>query len=483
MASNRGLVAGATAGSALALGVLVAAFSLPIDDFWLSLASADALRRGAPLDRAVDLTWTPMRPDALNPQWGAQSVLGAARSTWAALAVNALLIGGGLALVAIRTLRRASAEATAVAMLLAVGVLAPHLLARTQSFSILLLAVALLLLDQRPPRLWLPAAYGVLMVAWANLHGAFVIGQLAAVAVLVGRVLEARRTSGRVHVLPLALTAALALVAPVVNPAGVRLLLYAYAQPGLDVVRSISVEWQPSWPWIPVATLFWVLLALLVMARVLRHGGVGASDALLGIGLAVLAIGSIRHIPWFVIAMTPLLASDVDALLARLPFVARAFGRVPRALRGRTAGVLIAVGLLLAAAVQPLRPALPQQVGRVTPDAPVALADALEDRLRAGATARILNEQVWGGYLAHRFGERVETAMDGRLEIRDRSTWSAYFAMLRGDGSPAQELDAAGVEWAALAPERERLIANLREAGWSIEAQSAQGVLLRSPAP
>ena len=289
----------------------------------------------------------------------------------------------------------------------------------------------------------------------------------------------------------LAATALVALLAPLLNPAGLDLLVYAYAQPGLEVVRSISVEWQPSWPWIPVATLFWVLLVLWLAGRVRRrralrghdlHGReTAASDLLLGLVLAVLAAGSIRHIPWFVIAVTPTVARDIDAALQASPRFARAFGQPAAWLRGRSLAAIAVTGLALVVVLQPLRPGLPDSIGRVTPDAPLELADRLAAQLPEQGPQRVLNEQVWGGYLAYRLGDRIQTAMDGRLEIRDRETWSRYFGLLHGDGDPAAELAAEGVGWAALAPTREALVDKLTDAGWIIDHRSAQALLLRAP--
>jgi hypothetical protein len=484
MPSRPRLVATAAAWSALALGALVAAFSLPIDDFWLSLRSADAIRAGADLGRAIDLTWTPMLPGAINPQWAAQLVLdgpgGAGGLGWA-LAVNAALVGAGLGLTAVRVRRRAGAAATAIAMLLVIGALAPHLLARAASFSIALLPALLLLLDRRPARPWLPLAVAVLMIAWANLHGAFVIGQVAVGVSLVVELRAWRNRDPAARPATLALATGVALLAPLANPAGFELIRYAYAQPGLDIVRSISVEWQPAWPWIPVATLAWILVAVLVAARIARRGAITLRDALLGLGLGALALTSIRNIPWLVLALAPVLAEDVEAALRARPGLATAVGEVRGSLGGPRAWVAVLAALVLAVAFQPLRPALREPVARLTPDAPVAIADFLDERLPRGEAARILNEQVWGGYLAWRLGDRIETAMDGRLEIRDRETWISYFALLHGDGDPDATLARAGVTWVAVREHRGDLIYKLRLAGWQVALSAPEGLLLNAP--
>lgn len=475
--SGSRLVATATTWAALGLGTVLAALSLPIDDFWLSLASARQIAGGADPGQAIPLTWVPTIPGAINPQWGAQLILGLPGTTWGALAVNGGLIALGLIVTVARTRGRAGVAATAIAMLLMLGALAPHFLARAQSFSIALVPAALLLLERRPPARWLPIAYGILLAVWANLHGAFVIGQLAAAAAFAGELVRWRMGRQPVHPAIFGLTAIAALLAPLLNPAGVGLLAYAYGQPGLDLIRSISVEWQPAWPWVPVATAFWVYLALLVAGRVARWGGVAPGEGLLLIGLAVFAAYSLRQIPWLLLASAPLLASDIEALFAARPAVARAVGRVTGPLGDRRAVALLGATALLVLAFQPVRPALPESVGRVTLNEPVEIADRLE-ALPLGSQIRVLNEQVWGGYLSYRLGDRIQTAMDGRLEIRDRATWAWYFGLMHGDGDPAAALGERDVSWAAISPEREVLLGKLLDAGWMIEVETTDALLL-----
>jgi len=469
-------VAGLAAGTALAIGFAVVAFSLPIDDFWLTLASGREIAAGADVARAIPLSWTPSVDGALNPQWGAQVLLGLPGWLPWALLLNAALIATGLLLTLERARRRAAPAAVAIAMLLGIAVLAPHLLARAQSFSIALFPAALLLLERGRGRLWLPLAYGALMAVWANLHGAFVIGQLAAAAAFAGALLERRP-----GMLLLALTFLVALVAPMLNPVGPALIVYAVNQPASDLIRLISVEWQPARPWIPVATPFWLLLVLVLAGRIARRGGARIGELLLLGVLAPLAIGGIRHIPWFVLAAVPLVADDVGAALAARPRLARAVGTLPGAFTGRRGAWLIGALAAAAVVVQLARPALPQGIGRLYPDEPVALVDRLAAELAPGSRTPVLNEQTWGGYLAYRLGARVSTAMDGRIEIRSRATWQAHFDLMHGDADPAAALADAGVDWALVGLDRTELVTALLSAGWLEVARDDQGVLLRDP--
>jgi hypothetical protein len=461
---------------------VVVAFSLPIDDFWLSLASGRAILHGADLSRAIQLTWLPVIPDALNPQWGAQVVLAAVDTLAWALAINALLLAVGLG-VTLERMRRASPAPVAIASLLGLAVLSVHLLARAQSFSIALFPVSLLLLDRLRGRWWLPVAFGLLTMAWANLHGAFIVGQLAAACAMTGAAWDAsqRRSGSLAHdAWVYAATLGVAFAAPLVNPVGTQLLGYAYGQGTSDLVRQISVEWQPSWPWEPVGLLFWLLALAIVAGRVVRRPGGSTDELLLAASTGVLAASSIRSIPWFVLAVAPMLAGDIDALLAARPRLARAIGQPSGWGRARPADVLLALAAL-AIAFQVVRPLLPASVARLTPDAPVAIAEALDRQVPSGTQARILNEQVWGGYLEWRLGGRVVPAIDGRIEIRTRQTWEDYFALMDGNGNPAQRLQEANLEWAALFPTRTALIGQLKAAGWTQVLASPEGVLLHRP--
>lgn len=462
---------------------MVVAFSLPIDDFWLSLASGRAILHGADPTRAIPLTWLPVIPNALNPQWGAQVGLAAVDVLAWALAINALLLAVGMGATLERMRRRASPAAIAIASLLGLAVLSVHLLARAQSFSIALFPISLLLLDRLRGRWWLPVAFGLLTLAWANLHGAFIVGQLAAGCAMTGAAWDASRRRDPAlerEAWIYAATLAVAFAAPLVNPVGTQLLGYAYSQGTSDLVRQISVEWQPSWPWEPVGLLFWLLALAVAAGRVLRRPGTSTAELLLAAGTGFLAATSIRSIPWFVLAVVPMLAGDIDALLAARPGLARAIGQPGGWVQERPAAVLATLAVI-AIAFQVVRPALPATVARLTPDAPVAITEALVRQVPPGTTARILNEQVWGGYLEWALGGRAIPAIDGRIEIRTRQTWEDYFALMDGSGNPAKGLTDSNVQWAALFSTRTALIGQLKAAGWTEVLASPEGVLLHQP--
>lgn len=473
-------MATAVAWGALALATFTISLAPPIDDYWLALASAREIVSGADLARAVPLDWSPHLTGALNPQWLAQLAFGVVPLPLS-LAVNAGLLSGGLLVTTARARAAAGSAGVAVAMLLVIATLSPHLIVRPQSFSIALAPAAFLLLERFANRPWMPPTFGALVAVWANLHGAFVIGQLAALAAAAASCATALRSRRAGGSLPIALaTAAVALVAPLLNPAGLDLLTYAYGQGTSSLVRDLSVEWQPAWPWHPVGALFWAFAGIVLAGRVVRRGAIGLGPALILVGLGILAATGIRHVPWFVLAAAPVVAGDVDAALAARPALARAVGRVRGLMRRRPRVALVAAAALTVA-ISLLRPALPAGVARLEQDAPAASTSVLDSILGQDEQVRILNEQVWGGYLAWRLGDRVEIAMDGRIEIRSRSTWAAYLALMNGEGDPARQLSAEGVRWAVLRANRAGLITRLVSAGWQRVWADDREVVLRSP--
>ncbi|MDQ2933554.1 MAG: hypothetical protein M3R49_00980 [Chloroflexota bacterium] len=465
----------------LALVGLAVGWGLPLDDFWLTIASGRLIASGADPAHALPFTFTPMREGALNPQWLVQ-VVWSTLPVGGALALHAALVLGGLAVALWLALGTSSRRATALAALLTIAVLGPHLLPRTQSFSIALFPIAVALLDRFASRPWMPIAYGLLMIVWANVHGAFVIGELVAAGYVVGAVLPSilpgSAALGSRELRHRALALGLSIVAPLLNPAGFDLLVYAYTQSADPVVRAVSTEWQPAWPWLPIAMPLWLLLAALVVLRSWR--GIGVPQRLVALGLLALALMSVRSIPWFVLFALPALAMSIDRLLGHRRRIGRAVGAIGSAWEGRGAATL-AVAAAAILAFQLVRPLLPAPLARLTTEEPAQLVDVLQAKLDAKGQARIFNEQSWGGYLVYRLDARVQTYLDGRIETAPGAVWRRYYAIIAGDGS-VEELRSLDIDWVLVKPVHRRLLDLLDAAGYQRVAESSIGVLLRAPA-
>jgi hypothetical protein len=483
-AASRNKVTPEVIGAALTgiVAVMMIGWAVPLDDFWLMIAAGRHLLTHGHLGSMVPLTFTPTVRHTLNGEWGAEVLFAVVHWTGLALAVSTAAIVGGLALTALRIRHRASSTATVFALLLVLAVAGTSLVPRAQSFSVFLFPFCLLLMERWRNRAWTPAAYAVAMATWANLHGAFVLGQLAVVAFLVGDLIEWRRAgaipTGRRARRTASILVAAAL-APLANPAGVGLIRYAYNQGNNRAVRTLATEWRHAFPWDPGAAPFFVLLIAFVWFRI-RHRGVRPSpyEFLLGGGLTILGLYTVRSILWFVLAMAPLLAEDLDRVLTS------ARGRASNELshflirNARKAAVAFGVGLVC---VQLVRPIAPGGSGKVTSGEPVTLAAELKRNLPPNAATRIFNEQAWGGYLAFRLGDRARTFIDGRIEVPTFAVWETYFQVINGVPSAPATLERLGVRWTIVRDSHARLIAGLIGNGWTVVGRTQGGVLLAAP--
>lgn len=464
---------------ALLIAFLAVAWSAPLDDFWLTLASGREILSGAEPGKALPFTHSPMVDGAINAQWGAQVLLAAPRNIEVALALQVALVAGGLLLVYRRVLTGSTATAGVLAMLSAFVVLRPFLVPRVQAFSILLFPVALILIERRVRSWWVPAAYAALMLVWSNVHGAFVLGQVLPLLFLMEPVLMAIRTrkvrETVVENRQLLIIAAVALLVPLVNPVGAALYSHAYGIVGNEEVRRLAPEFDPALPWTKLGAPYWALALAVLAGRPWRHGH-RAGELFVLAATFILGATVVRSIPWFVLAATPVFARQIDRWLESPQPMPRGVGSVRR-VPPRVFAIPIGIALS-AILVQPLRTRLPDPIARLTPIMPVALVNELERRLAASPRKQpIFNYQGWGGYLAYRLGDRVSTYVDGRIETPTPETWDTYLGLMHARPETIGLLDHSGIEWVVVG-HHTPLQATLEAIGWDVTFNTPEGVLL-----
>lgn len=246
---------------------------------------------------------------------------------------------------------------------------------------------------------WFP----LVAAAWANLHGgwpvAFLFLLLAVGAEAWRRLTGSRGETTGVRRLPVLLAvAALSLVAVLANPRGAEILAYPFHTVASAAQQAVIVEWRSPdlqhlelWP-------FWAMLLLL--AAGLALGRPGSFDVLLALAGAALALESVRHLPLFVAATTPVLVSCWSDAWQRLSVRPRRLSRPPPA-RLMTAATAAVLAVVTAGTVATVAQGLGRQEALIGRLFPVAAADWLALHPEVGT--RMFNEYGWGGYLAYRF--------------------------------------------------------------------------------
>jgi hypothetical protein len=247
---------------------------------------------------------------------------------------------------------------------------------------------------------WFP----LLMVAWANLHGGWVIGfvflGIAFLAEGLRWLLDRRPAAAAAHCRRLAIIGVLSLVAVLATPHGPALYLYPLKTIGSPAQESLIVEWfSPNFHENQLKP-FEAMLLLAYSGFALRRPTL--YQFLLTLMVTVFALQSVRNIALFVAAVTPILvetwAGVYRDLSERRPWFRRS---APAPTAGLA--VVTAVALLLIAGATAIRLTgdLSRQSKATADSFPVGAADYLAAHPELGT--RMFNQYGWGGYLAWRF--------------------------------------------------------------------------------
>jgi hypothetical protein len=288
--------------------------------------------------------------------------------------------------------------------LLAVAVLARGFAIRPQIFTYWGAAMTLWLIDRcrRGQRrlLWL---FPLLFALWANLHGGFILG-LGILGLFACA--AALRGAPRSWQPCCALIASVAVTA--LNPYGPRLLLYIWN----ELSRSHPItEWQHAVPTDVAQFVFFAMLGALCLTLPLRRDWRESGwEALLALGVGVLALRHQRHTPVFALCAAAPLAEQLESTKGW--FAARSSFALSRA-----AQRIIGLGIVTLALLQIVlggarlwRDRL--QVVFDVRDYPVAAMHLLH------AARTPLNLAVpldWGEYVLWFGAPQVKVSLDGRF--------------------------------------------------------------------
>ncbi len=249
-------------------------------------------------------------------------------------------------------------------------------------------------------------AMPLIMVAWANLHGGFVIAFLflgIAVAVelfgwLVDRAdLEARWKAGRI-----ALVTVASAVTGLLNPHFLSLYVYSWRTQTSTVQQSFIEEWQSpdfhSWQ----MRGFEAMVVLLLIGLALRKGRPTLFSVVVAVVSLLLALQSWRHIALFVATATPLLAwawsPSLDDLGRRLLGVG---ARMRIASRQLVRAAALVTAVVAIAVLVVLRSLLAHQAASTLDNYPAGAADYLDAHPNVGT--HMFSDYAWGGYFIYRF--------------------------------------------------------------------------------
>ncbi|WP_153531722.1 hypothetical protein [Actinomadura macrotermitis] len=245
-------------------------------------------------------------------------------------------------------------------------------------------------------------AVPLLMWFWVNTHGTFMLGFGYLALHLAGRWWDGA-PPWRARELSLLQGTLLAFGAAVVNPYGVRLLLFPLELMGRGEALDYVQEWKSPDFRAPMGIAFalFVLIFFVVLAR--AEPRPDRRDLVVAIPFLFLGFWALRNL-----AVTPLVC---------LPIAARLLGERPSAApsRRRLAWTWLALvpSLLVFAAVIGQRAA--SEPGLALGKYPVQGMRAVEQRGLLGH--RLLTTDEWGAYVIHAYWPRQRVFMDDRFDM------------------------------------------------------------------
>lgn len=339
-------------------------------------------------------------------------------------------------------------------------------------------------------------ALPLLMIAWVNLHGGYLIGigflLLAAAALVLDALLGDtwRRREHLSRAAVLGVTALACGLAACVNPYGVAHFAYPFAVMKLWIAPMIA-EWHPTHLRNPASWAFFASLAVFLFAQVYRDRRPSAFELLVPIGMAGLGMTAIRHAPLAAIAIAvftaPAIADGAGRRFAGA--LARLRGLLPRRVSGadRELGALeyLLNALLVGALAAGVAVVLPRRDAIQMDEANSYLAwKAIDFIAEHDVRARCFNAYGSGGYFIWRLWPGNKAFVDGRADAYPNERAKDYIAASGGEDGWDKVFEKYGFDCAVIgrdAPLRQLLRATNR---WTeVYADKENAVLLREGHP
>lgn len=394
-----------------------------------------------------------------------------------ALAHRVLELNGAILLAALvvatafwlvyRHSRAHSASLLTAAFVSVLGLLSAsiHWLSRPHIFTFLLLALWMGVLYQLRRggirRWWL---LPLLMLAWVNLHGAFIAGfvtwALCGIGVLwdahVGSPEQREKTPAGFWKSYL-LGGGSALLATLLNPSGFGLWSTSVGYVSNRYLVDHTVEYQSPNFHDPITWLLLLFIALLVLTLAFRGRRTKAFYLFPSVAWLVMALYSARNIPLFIIVASPLLAQ----ILAEFFTGIASSGRFLQKAGAFDAG-LMNVDLRLKGILWPVLSVVIVVIGFSAgltftregkanaydpAEFPVEAVNWLKDNPQEG---EMFNYFTWGGYLLYRQWPRHLVFIDGQTDFYGEALTREYQQVMNLEDDWQVVLDDRKVDWVIL---------------------------------
>lgn len=437
--------------------------------FWHLRLGREVLQTGT-VPRADFLTYTRDQTPWVDQSWLFDTGLAWVVNLWGwtgASALSSLLLAGIYAAIARELVRHGTTPLVAgCTAILAMAVGSVHFLIRPHLFTYLFVFWTLKTCRdyhlRNDGKIWmLPAV----VAFWANLHGGFLAGPLTVAAAGLGEAISGPWDTDRKRKMGVfGLVCGLSGLAALANPYGFGLYRHVYGLLVQSGVTELISEYQSA-PFgsAEARILEWVVLALIALPTVSRNR-ISRYDLVPALVWLHLALGSIRHAPFFAMAAAPILATLIDGIMK--PETAQTLAARPH--RPSVWVPLATFGVLLAMVLHlPLGGPDPKQWP----------LEALRELDRQSPSARLFHEQDWGGLIESECHPRRLAFVDDRFELWGREPILDYVQALEGGPAWVEIEQRENFDLVWIKPDRPLARRLLDDPHWRVEYRDKLSIL------
>jgi hypothetical protein len=348
-----------------------------------------------------------------------------------------------------------------------------HWLTRPHIFTFLFTALWAYLLEDERSKSWL---FPMIMLVWANTHGAFIAGFVILGGHIAGWLWEylherAALERGK----QLALIGGLSFAVTLINPAGWRLWGTSVGYLGNQYLVDHTVEYQSpnfhepgTWP-------FLLLMVLGILA--LGFGGrMRAHQAILFAAWTAMSLYSARNIPLFAIVTTPYIGIATQVVFEKSLFYQKLENRIANIESMLKGSLLPSIAVILLVSIFPPLPGTANQFD--TSVFPVSAVNWLQTHPQKG---KMFNHFVWGGYLLYRMWPEKTVFIDGQTDFYGESLTRQYAQVINLEKGWKDILRKYDVSWAIIPPNQPLANALRDEMKWIVVYQDNTAVILHEP--
>lgn len=420
-------------------------------------------------------------------EWLAQIAFGAAHllmSLGGTVLLTAILIATTFTLVYREILRRNVHYLPALLItILAALTSMLHWLARPHIFTFLFVALWAYnlqkIMEGKSLKLWI---FPLMMLVWANIHGAFIMGFFILAACIAGWVWqylskEASKETGK----KLILISVLSFAFTFINPYGWHLWETSVGYFGNRFLVDYTIEYQSpnfhdfsSWP-------FLLVLALCLVGPALGRK-IQVHEASLLAGFTALGLYSERNIPLFAIVTAPYLASMFQPVFEKFPLsnrIEQIIKNIEGQIQANSIFLPILAIIVMTIAIRQGVPLDSAGLGyQYDPNKfPVQAVNWLEENPQPG---NMFNHFIWGGYMLYREWPKQTVFIDGQTDFYGEALTLEYVQVETLHENWKNVLAKYDVGWAIIKSDEDKLIEALQnELGWDMLYKDNTAAILR----